>query len=180
LWQGLAADEGFEGWGYLWDQVVNHAPGGTSRQASSLLDHQNRTSSGDFWSEDHFGELVNAPMYFTGNDTKSVFQAKYGINMNDVGSGGATDVAAAEAKIAVLARRAAIWGGWARGDANMDGCVNLLDCCVVGSGGQIYPDTYNGDVNLSGGAPNAADVTYLLQYVTGLGPAPLGAWRFAF
>lgn len=171
LWQGLAADEGFEGWSHLWESVVN----GPARQYPG--DHQNFPS---LYSEDHFGLLVNQGVSIGPNQTKSVIQAKYGIDMSDVGSAGATDVAAAEAKIAELAKRAAIWGGWARGDANMDGCVDVIDACWIGSGNQIYPDTYNGDVDLSGGAPNAADVTYLLNYVTGMGPAPLGAWRFAF
>lgn len=175
LWQGSAADLGFEGWALLWDDVVN----GPAREQSAAHQHQNLTSSGVYWHEDHFGELVNAPMNFAGNDTKSVVQAKYAIDMSDVGAEGATDVAAAEAKITALARRAAIWGGWARGDANMDGCVNLIDVCWLTSGNQIYPDTYNGDVDLSG-AVNATDASYLLDYVTGLGPAPQGAWRFSF
>jgi hypothetical protein len=175
LWQGSAPDGGFEGQALLWDDVVN----GPALEESAAHQHQNLTASGNYWSDDHAGLLVNKEMNFAGNDTQTFVQAEYGIDMSDVGAEFATDVAAAEAKITGLARRAAIWGGWARGDANMDGCVNLIDVCWLTSGNQIYPDTYNGDVNLSG-AVDAADASYLLDYVTGLGPAPQGAWRFAF
>ena len=169
LWQGDAAGT-FEAQSLLWDNVVN----GPARQVGP---HEN--GPGDLWNEDHAGMLVNAGISFTGNDTKSIVQAKYGIDMSDVGAEGATDIGLADAKITALAKRAAIWGGWARGDANMDDCVNLLDVCWLGSGNQIYPDTYNGDVNVSGGV-DAADALYLLDYVTGVGPAPLGEWRFTF
>jgi hypothetical protein len=170
LWQGSAADDGFEGWSYLWEDVVN----GPARQYPGP--HQNFPL---LWGDDHFGLLVNQGVSIGPNETKSVFQAKYGIDMSDVGAAGATDMVAAEAKIAELARRAAIWGGWARGDVNMDGCVDVMDACWIGSPNQIYPDDYNGDVDLDGDADNA-DALYLLQYVTGLGPAPQGAWRFTF
>jgi hypothetical protein len=175
LWQGLAADGGFEGQSTLWENVVN----GAARVQSSATNHENLTADGNYWSEDHFGMLVNKPFSFEGNDTKTVIQAEYGIDVSGVGSEGATDVAMAEADITALARRAAIWSGFARGDANMDGCVNLIDVCWLGSGNQIYPDDYNGDVDLSGGV-DAADASYLLQYVTGIGPAPQGEWRFTF
>lgn len=78
-----------------------------------------------------------------------------------------------------LAQRAAKWCGYARGDANDDGDVNILDVCWLLSANQIYPDTYNGDVDISG-TVDGADEAYLLDYVTGLGPAPLGQWRFTF
>jgi hypothetical protein len=171
LWQGLAADGGFEGYSVLWDNVVNGP-------ALETGPHQHPTSTND-WAEDHFGLLVNAGVTFAGNDTKTVVQAKYGIDMSDVGAEGATDVAAATAKITALAKRAAIWGGWARGDVNRDDCVNIVDVCWIGSGNQIYPDTYNGDVDVDGDV-DGMDANYLLQYVTGLGPAPGGAWRFPF
>jgi hypothetical protein len=169
LWQGDATGS-FEAQSLLWDDVVNGAP-------RLVGPHEN--GPGDVWNEDHAAMLVNKGFDFAGNDTKTVIQAEYGIDMTDVGTEGATDVAAAEAKITALARRAAIWSGFARGDANMDGCVNLIDVCWIGSGNQIYPDDYNGDVDLSGGV-DAADASYLLQYVTGLGPAPQGEWRFTF
>jgi hypothetical protein len=169
LWQGDASGT-FEAQSLLWDDVVNGA-------ARLVGPHEN--GPGDVWNEDHFGMLVNAGFDFAGNDTKSVIQAEYGVDVSDVGSEGATDVALAEARVTALARRAAIWSGFARGDANMDGCVNLIDVCWLGSGNQIYPDDYNGDVDLSGGV-DAADASYLLQYVTGLGPAPQGEWRFTF
>lgn len=168
LWQGDATGT-FEAQGLLWDDVVNGAP-------RLVGPHENYPAQ---WEEDHFGLLVNAGLDFAGSDTKSIVQAKFGIDMSDVGAEGATDVGAADAKITALAKRAAIWGGWARGDVNRDDCINLLDVCWLGSGNQIYPDTYNGDVNLSG-AVDAADANYLLQYVTGLGPAPEGEWRFTF
>lgn len=116
--------------------------------------------------------------------TQSVVQAKFAVLVDDAGSEELTDVAAVEARCTELARRAAIWPGFARGDVNMDGCVNLIDVCwtsAVLSGGQlqIYPDFYNGDVDLSGNL-DVNDARYLLNYVTGLGPAPQGAWRFTF
>jgi len=168
LWQGDATGS-FEAQSLLWDNVVN----GPAREVGP---HENYPV---LWDEDHFGLIVNKGFDFAGNDTKSVIQAEYGVDVSDVGSEGATDVATADARITALARRAAIWSGFARGDANMDGCVNLIDVCWLGSGNQIYPDDYNGDVNVNG-VVDAADASYLLDYVTGLGPAPQGAWRFTF
>ena len=78
-----------------------------------------------------------------------------------------------------LAKRAAKWAGYARGDVNDDGCVNLADVCWIVSGNQIYPEAYNGDVNLDN-AVDGADQSYLLSYVSGLGPAPLGKFRFSY
>jgi hypothetical protein len=170
LWQGDATAS-IEAQSLLWDNVVNGAP-------REVGPHEHPNSAAD-WDEDHAGMLVNKGFSLEPNGTITVIQAEYGIDMTDVGAEGATDVAAAEAKVTALARRAAIWSGFARGDANMDGCVNLIDVCWIGSGQQIYPDTYNGDVDLSGGV-DAADASYLLQYVTGLGPAPQGEWRFTF
>jgi hypothetical protein len=127
--------------------------------------------------EDHAGMLTNAPVHIGPYETKSIIQAKFAVDASTgVGgdNGGVINSLATE-----LGRRAAIWTGFARGDANMDGCVNLIDVCWVTSGNQIYPDTYNGDVDLSG-TVDSGDASYLLDYVTGLGPAPQGAWRFAF
>jgi hypothetical protein len=127
---------------------------------------------------------VNKPVSIGPYQTQSLIQAKFAVPVDDVGSEEATDVAAVEARCAELARRAAIWSGYARGDANMDGCVNLVDVCwvhavVTGTLSHIYPDFYNGDVDLSGNI-DVNDIQYLLNYVTGLGPPPLGAWRFTF
>ena len=66
----------------------------------------------------------------------------------------------------------------------MDGCVNLIDVCwltsvLTGRLSHIYPDFYNGDVDLSGNV-DVSDPPYLLNYVTGIGPAPMGEWRFEF
>jgi hypothetical protein len=89
------------------------------------------------------------------------------------------DVATIDALGVELAKRAARWAGFARGDVNDDGCVNLADVCWLSSGNQIYPDTYCGDVDCNG-AVDPADRMYLLDYVSGSGPAPQGAWRFTF
>jgi hypothetical protein len=104
----------------------------------------------------------------------AVHQALYAVNASS-GDDNTIGLNAAD-----IAKRAARWGGWARGDVNDDGYVNLADVCWMGSGNPIYPDTYSADVNLIGGQGDAADQTYLLMYVSGLGPGPLGAWRFAF
>jgi hypothetical protein len=128
--------------------------------------------------------LVSKPVSIGPYETQSVVQAKFAIPVDDVGAEGATDVATVEARCAELARRAAIWAGYARGDVNMDGCVNLIDVCwlrssVFNTTPPIYPDAYNGDVDLSG-INDVADVLYLLNYVTGIGPSPQGDWRFTF
>jgi hypothetical protein len=107
------------------------------------------------------------------NGAIEFFEALYAVDA----AGG--DESAMEANGVELAARASKWAGFARGDVNDDNAVNLLDVCWLLSGHQIYPDTYNGDVDLSGGV-DPADEAYLLDYVTGLGPAPLGEWRFTF
>jgi hypothetical protein len=169
LWQGLGVDY----YSRLWEVVVHSPP--RENWPHLFTPH---------WSEDHFGLLVNKPVSIGPYETKSVVQAKFAIPVDDVGSEGATDVATVEARCAELARRAAIWSGYARGDVNMDGCVNLIDVCwlhsnVFNTTPPLYPDDYNGDVDLSG-VTDVADALYLLHYVTGIGPAPMGEWRFEF
>lgn len=144
----------------LWHLVVNRAPLYESGGHETGLQ------------EDHQGYLTNGAIFLDPNGSAAVHQALFAV---DATSG----AAAVEASAIELAARAAKWGGFARGDVNDDGVINLADVCWLLSGNQIYPDTYNGDVDLSGGV-DAADESYLLNYVTGLGPGPQGEWRFTF
>jgi hypothetical protein len=166
LWQLGSSDE----LALLWDDVVNGAP----RENGP---HEGEHCPNCEW-EDHFGLLVNKALNIGPHETASIIQAKFAV---DASSG---DPATVDALATELATRAAIWSGYARGNVNMDDCVDLVDVCwlmnfLFGGTAHIYPDTYNGDVNLSG-ITDVADANYLLQYVTGLGPAPQGAWRFTF
>jgi hypothetical protein len=146
----------------LYNLVVNSTP---------LIGSQGH-NAGNF--EDHCGLLTNGAVNLPANGTASVYQALFGV---DATSNSPVTI---EANAKAVARRSAKWAGFARGDVNDDGVINLLDACYLAGPGQVYPDNYNGDVNLAGGVGDAADVTYLLNYVSGLGPAPLGAWRFPF
>jgi hypothetical protein len=163
---GFWQDYGPGDLGSMWNNVVNGIPRENGPYAFGGYPNL----------EDHAGVLVNAPVYLDPYETKSVVQAIFAVDAS-TGTGGAS--ATIEADALELATRAAIWGGWARGNANMDGCVNLLDVCWLTSGNQIYPDAYNGDVD-NDGDNDGDDALYLLNYVTGLGPAPVGEWRFTF
>jgi hypothetical protein len=155
-------------WEELWDYTVSRTPQfetGPSDPAST----QNPTYPYQDWG----GILTMKGQMLPANGTIEFNEALYAV---DAAAG---DESAMEANAVELAGRAAKWAGFARGDVNDDNVVNLLDVCWLLSGHQIYPDTYNGDVNLSNSV-DAADEAYLLDYVTGLGPAPLGEWRFTF
>ncbi|MEW5873654.1 MAG: hypothetical protein AB1752_00555, partial [Candidatus Zixiibacteriota bacterium] len=150
----------------LWYLTVNQAP---LIDEGSDLSH--RGFPGDL-QEDHQGYLTNGAFNLPASGTAAIHQALFAV---DATSG----AAAVEASAMELAARAAKWGGFARGDVNDDGVINLVDVCWLMGTNQIYPDDYNGDVNVSGGV-DGADETYLLNYVSGLGPAPQGEWRFTF
>jgi hypothetical protein len=87
-------------------------------------------------------------------------------------------------RIGKLARLVNKWAGFGRGDVNNDGAINLADIVYLannvnyGGPGPI-PFVHQGDVNASGGAPDAADVTYLVNYYFQCGPCPLGAWTLS-
>ncbi len=117
--------------------------------------------------------LVNKGFILPSNGSQNVVQALYAVPATS------NDVETIDALAVEVAKRAARWAGFARGDVNDDGCVNLADACWLSSGNQIYPDTYCGDVNLSG-TVDPVDVVYLLAYISGSGPAPQGAWRFTY
>jgi len=123
--------------------------------------------------DDRGGFLINQPFTLAPQGRYDVEQALYAVPATS------NDIPTIDALATNVAKRAARWAGYARGDVNDDGCVNLADVCWLNSGLQIYPDTYCGDVNIDG-LTNAADATYLMNYVSGLGPAPLGKWRFTF
>jgi hypothetical protein len=83
-----------------------------------------------------------------------------------------------EAGAAALAKRAARWAGYARGDVNDDGLVDLADVCWLQGGNPIYPAAYSGDVDADGDN-DPADIARLLSFVSGnAGDQPAGAWRF--
>ena len=72
------------------------------------------------------------------------------------------------------------WVGFDRGDVNNDGAINLADIVylakfvnVAGAPGPI-PFKHCGDVNASGGVPDASDVIYLINYYFYYGPCPVG------
>jgi len=134
--------------------------------------------------QDRGGWLVSNPFPLAKKgdpgDSYDVIQAMYAvpaISNTDVG----IDLLAVE-----VAKRAARWSGFARGDVNDDGCCNLADVLWLygivesASGNQIYPDTYCGDVNIDTFV-NATDWQRLFDYVSGdLLKAPLGKFRFAY
>jgi hypothetical protein len=79
-------------------------------------------------------------------------------------------------KLAILLNQLS---GFGRGDVNNDGVVNLADIVYLASnvsygGPGPIPFVHLGDVNLSGGAPTIADVTYLVNYYFSCGPCPMG------
>jgi hypothetical protein len=123
--------------------------------------------------DDRSGFLINRGFDLPAGGEHDVYQALYAV------PAGSNSVSGIEALAVEVAKRAARWAGFARGDVNDDGCVNLADACWLTSGNQIYPDTYCGDVNTDG-VVDAADRSYLLDYVSGSGPTPKGEWRFAF
>jgi hypothetical protein len=151
----------------LWNLTVNADP-----LIDEGSDFSHRGFPGDL-QEDHQGYLTNGAFNLAPNGTAAIHQAFFAVDASS------NDPSVVDASAQELAARAAKWGGFARGDVNDDGVINLVDVCWLGSGHQIYPDAYNGDVDVSG-AIDAADETYLLNYVSGLGPAPQGEWRFTF
>jgi hypothetical protein len=159
-WQSPDADYWEEMWTYAVERLPQFEDGPENLDDATGL-------------EDHAGLITNKGQILPANGTIAFHQALYAV---DATSG---DENTMEANGLALAQMASKWAGFARGDVNDDNTVNLLDVCWLLSGHQIYPDTYNGDVNLSGGV-DAADEAYLLDYVTGLGPAPQGDWRFTF
>jgi hypothetical protein len=153
-------------WEELWAATVSRTP---AFEAGPF----DPASTNGFPDQDCGGIITLKGQMIPANGTVAYHQAIYAV---DATSGDENTI---EALGLALAQRASKWAGFARGDVNDDNTVNLLDVCWLLSGNQIYPDTYCGDVDLSGGV-DAADEAYLLNYVTGLGPAPLGEWRFTF
>jgi hypothetical protein len=157
LWQ----TDGVDDISLLWTEMVTPSRVSGPHEEPTML-------------EDHFGLLVCEGLTIGPYETGTVLHAKFAVDASS------NDDATIEALAIDVAYRAAIWSGYARGNANMDDCVNLVDVCWILSGNQIYPDDYNGDVDGGGGVGDNDDAMYLLQYVTGLGPAPQGGWRFVF
>jgi hypothetical protein len=117
------------------------------------------------------GMLYNAPIDLAPFGSAVIYQAMFWVDATS------NDPAVMESNAVGVAHRAARWAGFARGDVNDDGFVDLADVCWLKAGLPIYPDQYCGDVDVDGDI-DAADIAYLLNYVSGLGPAPRGAWRF--
>jgi len=123
---------------------------------------------------DRAAVLVHQPFTLDPLGSHAVHQALFAVD----GYNGAPDVALIDADATALAARAARWGGFARGDVNDDGFVDLGDALWIDVGNFIYPDTYSGDVNNDGNVDNL-DVVQLVDYVSGnLAAQPVGAWRF--
>ncbi|MBI5266614.1 MAG: PQQ-binding-like beta-propeller repeat protein, partial [candidate division Zixibacteria bacterium] len=85
------------------------------------------------------------------------------------------------AKISKLATLVNKWAGFGRGDVNDDGVVNLVDIIYLADHINFAtagprPFKHLGDVNNSTGAPDVADVTYLVNFYFSYGPAPVGAF----
>jgi hypothetical protein len=160
LWQ----TDGVDDLSLLWaEMTTGERVSGPHEEASQL--------------EDHFGLLVSEGLSIGPNETGTVLQAKFAVDASS------NDANTIEALAVGLAQRAAIWAGYARGDANRDDCITIEDVCWIFAhldhGQQIYPDTYNGDVDGVAGV-STADAAYLLDYITGIGGAPQGGWRFTF
>ncbi|HUU44344.1 MAG TPA: hypothetical protein VM118_01315, partial [Acidobacteriota bacterium] len=108
--------------------------------------------------------------------TTAIHQALYGMPALN----GWVDQALMEAQAMSIAARAARWGGFARGDVNDDGRVDLGDVLWLVLGYPIYPDDYCGDVNIDG-IVDQADIDQLMAWVSGDHTAqPRGEWRFEF
>jgi hypothetical protein len=121
---------------------------------------------------DRGGFLLNE-LQLGPNGEADVVQATFAFDV----AGNSND-AFVEAGGASVAARAARWAGYARGDVNDDGVVDLGDVVWLQCGNQIYPDLYCGDVDADGDN-DAADISQLLSWVSGnAGSQPVGAWRF--
>jgi len=121
---------------------------------------------------DRGGFLVNS-LNLAGNGSGEIVQAQFAFNI----AGNSND-AFVEASGQGIAKRAARWAGFARGDVNDDGVVDLADVCWIQGGNPLYPDAYCGDVDASGNN-DATDIARLLSYVSGNAASrPAGAWRF--
>lgn len=99
------------------------------------------------------------------------------------GSNTGTTTSNAPSEVKDLARQVNKWTGWGRGDVNNDNVVNLADIVYLAgyvnfSGPGPIPFLHLGDVDASGGNPNQADVTYLINYYFNCGPCPNGAFVF--
>jgi hypothetical protein len=121
---------------------------------------------------DRGGFLVNE-LDLAASASGEVVQATFAFNVN----GNSNDAYVTAGGISV-AKRAARWAGFARGDVNDDGVVDLADVCWLQGANPIYPDTYCGDVDNSG-AVDGADIAQLFSFVSGNAASqPVGAWRF--
>jgi hypothetical protein len=120
LWQQTGVDDP----SLLWEDVVNGVPRLVGPFDTPLTP----------LNEDKAALLINEGITFQPYGTDEAVQAKFAV------PAGSNDEAAIEALAVELARRAAIWAGYARGDANMDGCVDVIDACWIAGTNQIYPD----------------------------------------
>ncbi|MFH2034933.1 MAG: PQQ-binding-like beta-propeller repeat protein [Candidatus Zixiibacteriota bacterium] len=80
-----------------------------------------------------------------------------------------------------LADMANKWCGFGRGDLNDDGKIDLVDIAylidyVYYGGHGPYPFKHLGDVNASGGDPDASDISVLIDYYFNLSGCLDGAW----
>jgi hypothetical protein len=157
---------GFWGWGIFWDSVYNFMdspPGSYSDgDVSTFADGE--------------GMATYASNDFGPNDTLSLGIAHFAL-YNIAGN---ADQSAAYEDLAHLVNK---WAGFGRGDVNNDKVVNLSDLIylanyVYGGGNGPVPFKHLGDVDASGGDPDAADVDYLFNYYFGCGPCPIGDWIF--
>jgi len=128
--------------------------------------------------EDKGGVLIGKPFTVGPNGVAEWSAAVYGVDATS------DNAATIEANAIGVAKRAARWSGFARGDINEDGKVDLADVCWMKAwlaatpGIYLYPGDYCGDVDASG-ITDAADDARLLNFVSGVpGNDPLGAWRF--
>jgi hypothetical protein len=114
---------------------------------------------------------------FTPNESFSYGIAHFGYPNAAHGGSGNT----ANATIKNLANLVNKWTGWGRGDVNNDNVINLADVVYLAgtvnfAGPGAIPFAHLGDVDASGGAPNQADVNYLINFYFSCGPCPAGAW----
>ncbi|MBI5267000.1 MAG: hypothetical protein HY851_07180, partial [candidate division Zixibacteria bacterium] len=131
------------------------------------------TTGGDFEQANSF---IKKDTIFP-NEKFTYGVASFGFPANPHGGSGAV----APAIVKDLARLVNKWTGWGRGDVNNDNAINLADvvylAATVNFGGPgAIPFEHLGDVNASGGAPDQADVDFLINFYFGCGPCPAGAW----
>jgi len=160
-----AANQNTFAWIPDWDSLWVYA------NKPSGLYSQNLTGAPDFASAYTFDEYD-----FAASGTHQVGVAFFSFD-------GLANPQSSAGNIADLATLVNKWSGFGRGDLNDDGVVNLADIIRLAdnvnfAGPGAVPFAHLGDVDASGGAPDIADVQFLVDFYFNYGPCALGAFVF--